>query len=678
MLDCTFKTNEQGILISNFSNNNLISTNILAGHTLSGITVDSSENSTVTDTLFSNNSYGIKLQKEAGANEFQYNEIVHNDHGIVIDDCSLHNKVYFNRFNNTINAVDEGNTTCFDNGYPFGGNWWSDYIGDDRYRGENQSIPGPDGIGDTPYNITGGVSKDNYPLMHPYDALYPVLNIDTGCRFSTIQEAINDASGGHTLFARATTYNEHIEIDKPLTLFGQDKRYTTISSTSFQPIVSITATNVHLSGFSLKGGGSIEGRTALEINANKATICDLAIHQCDYGLRIVGEELSFWNSHTIDGIIVNNKPLYYYKNEQSSLVPSDAGQIILTNCSNFKIHHCSMSDLSSAIQLAFCSNISLSNNTNTSVFLWKSNNTTLKNNTISNTCDHGLTLYHSFNTIITKNIFLDNEVSINLYFSDKNVVDHNMIRSTYIGIRLGWSNNNTISNNSLTSASEISTGNGLYISDSNENVVGYNIIENCDRGILVSAMCPFFGTNNDFHSNIIFNNHKGVQISGWAYGNIIKQNIISNNTKGIILGGTGENIIVLNTITNSSHTGILNKKHLNVPCSSNNCIYHNHFINNHKHAHDECTNFWNTSYPSGGNFWDDYEGCDNFSGPLQNINGSDGIGDSPYTIQGGGHHFEKHPILMDDPHPIKNMHSDDGKRVVNKDYYPLMEPLLKS
>jgi hypothetical protein len=54
----------------------------------------------------------------------------------------------------------------WDFGYPLGGNYWSDYTGVDAKSGANQTQPGSDGIGDTPYLIYEN-NKDNYPLM-PY------------------------------------------------------------------------------------------------------------------------------------------------------------------------------------------------------------------------------------------------------------------------------------------------------------------------------------------------------------------------------------------------------------------------------------------------------------------------------------------------------------------------------
>jgi hypothetical protein len=61
----------------------------------------------------------------------------------------------------------------FNGSYPLGGNYWSDYGGNDIYEGPDQDIPNSDGIGDTPYaNIEGGMgSQDYYPLMEPYKPL---------------------------------------------------------------------------------------------------------------------------------------------------------------------------------------------------------------------------------------------------------------------------------------------------------------------------------------------------------------------------------------------------------------------------------------------------------------------------------------------------------------------------
>lgn len=71
-----------------------------------------------------------------------------------------------NVINNTKQAeVAVGAGNAWDNGYPTGGNFWSDYSGEDRCSGVDQDIcPDPDDLGDTSHRFEfGGI--DRYPLM---------------------------------------------------------------------------------------------------------------------------------------------------------------------------------------------------------------------------------------------------------------------------------------------------------------------------------------------------------------------------------------------------------------------------------------------------------------------------------------------------------------------------------
>ena len=55
----------------------------------------------------------------------------------------------------------------WDDGYPSGGNYWTDHNPPDIYSGPYQNETGSDKIGDISYFIDGN-NTDRYPLIYPY------------------------------------------------------------------------------------------------------------------------------------------------------------------------------------------------------------------------------------------------------------------------------------------------------------------------------------------------------------------------------------------------------------------------------------------------------------------------------------------------------------------------------
>jgi hypothetical protein len=88
--------------------------------------------------------------------------------GIRLLDGANTNTIHHNNFvKNTVQIyVKSSYGNIWDNGYPSGGNYWSDYNGSDCRNGADQNLAGCDGIGDSP-NVIDSNNRDNHPLMKP-------------------------------------------------------------------------------------------------------------------------------------------------------------------------------------------------------------------------------------------------------------------------------------------------------------------------------------------------------------------------------------------------------------------------------------------------------------------------------------------------------------------------------
>jgi len=136
---------------------NIVEGNVIAGSTDGVFSNDLAigQGNVVTDnTIMSNENGVILFQTRANATMFYHNNFVGNTYQVNIP--------------GTIQP------TTWDDGYPSGGNYWSDYTGTDLYHGPFQNETGSDGMGDTKYHIIWSNIvnlTDNYPLMGNFSRL---------------------------------------------------------------------------------------------------------------------------------------------------------------------------------------------------------------------------------------------------------------------------------------------------------------------------------------------------------------------------------------------------------------------------------------------------------------------------------------------------------------------------
>lgn len=147
--------NRNGIIIFNTSYN-LIFRNYISYSSESGISVVSFSNyNQFQDNVFLYNMYGIHISDGIN-NTVKANNFSSNVRGIYLCCGARNNEIIENFFikNSETNARSVTKNQWYENSR---GNYYDDYAGYDANT---------DGIGDSPYNISGGIDKDLYPLLY--------------------------------------------------------------------------------------------------------------------------------------------------------------------------------------------------------------------------------------------------------------------------------------------------------------------------------------------------------------------------------------------------------------------------------------------------------------------------------------------------------------------------------
>ena len=367
--------------------------------------------------------------------------------------------------------------------------------------------------------------------------------------------------------------------------------------------------------------------------------------KCKYvcsNFEVQGSELLHFINNVDASNTVDGKPIYYWINRRDMTVPLDAGYVALINCTSITAHNLNLTYNAQGALVAYTTNSTLTKNSMAhnfdGIYLYESSNNSITENNITNKNAMGIRLSESSNNSIFGNNITNNGNGVKITdSSDNNISMNNVTNNIWDGIELQWSsNNNSISGNAVTN----NVGGIRLYESSNNSVTGNNVAANHYYGISISKC-----SDNSISRNNITNNRDGILL--YNSSNSISGNTITNNGDGITLWNSSSSSISGNAIAN-------NGRGIRLSESSSNRFCHNNFIDNTKHVYDlswddpklfNSVNSWDDGYPSGGNYWSDYE----VRYPdAEELDGS-GIWDTPYEI-------------------------DEN----NQDNYPLMEPWVHS
>jgi parallel beta-helix repeat protein len=354
-----------------------------------------------------------------------------------------------------------------------------------------------------------------------------------------------------------------------------------------------------------------------------------------------------------------------------------------------------------------CNHITISRNniTNDWYGVFASSSCTISGNYITNNGLIGIQL--SSNCTVSGNYITNNvEDGVYLLNSSYSAVSGNIITNDTGGVGLEGSSNCNVSNNEfmddglvvsgLYSAPESSFHNFVEndsvngkplvyfegVSDRNVSDAGQVVLVDCESMVInglnlshTTIGVELWQTNNTrIENDNMANDGEGIEVYYCSNCTVSENNLTNNDDLGVDLTSTSNCTVSGNNITANavgisldtdnyglrgvwyfwgySHNNTLSGNNivadyrfgLMLDSSSGNEIFHNDFLHNTQQTSVyNSTNTWDDGYPSGGNYWSNYTGVDQKSGPYQNLTGSDGIGDTPYVID--ANNTDRYPLM---------------------------------
>jgi parallel beta-helix repeat protein len=522
-----------------------------------------------------------------------------------------------------------------------------DIIAVDEFRGT--FIDG-DGVDDSPFLIPGGDNRGRYILMSQYLHLFSWKQTvkEAGLEdgeygrylrssgdvivvpddYPTIQEAVDNAVDGDTIFVRAGVYYENVVVDKQLKICGEGSSVTFIDGGGEEKhVFHVISDRVEVSGFTFRKSGIDFSGILLE--ADLCIVYDNVFHDCGDGITLLHAQGDLVRNNTMFGNRLGIKLSESNGNNITSnnISNNEVGiDLWKSNGNNITTDNISNNTFGLFLQYSSGNNITGNNISNNryGIDVWDSSGSTITGNDISNNKD-GIYFWGSSNNVITNNFFLGG--GLYLMYSYRNVVKNNTINYKpliYLEEESGIIVDSNAGQVILVNCDNIVIQNqnisktdcGIQLWETNDCFIKSNNISNNDRGIELWYSNGNTLTSNDISNNywggidlsysssntmtgnnISNNSGGGIWLSDFCNNNTLIGNNISNSEEGIYLWGSSGNTIATNSVSNNYYG-------IELFYSLGNKIFYNNFIENRVNAYfvNSFLTRWNKNY------WEDWLG----------------------------------------------------------------------
>jgi parallel beta-helix repeat protein len=279
--------------------------------------------------------------------------------------------------------------------------------------------------------------------------------------YTSIQDAIDNASNGDTIFIFSGLYEENIMLDKSINLIGENRNTTIIDGNRNDNVICIYADDVKVETCTIQNAKDDFHHAGIEIsNANNVVLTNNNI-QNNYGFGIYIHDS------------IDTKLLLF-----ENLITNNSYGIYVVESSNLNISNNAMLDNNDGIYVVHSSNIEFFDNTVTNYGL-------------------GIHISSSFDITISKNLITDNSNGIYNYDSTNILISGNTVKDNrWYGVWFRDSSDNTITKNIVTNNVDI----GLFFDNSTSNIINKNTIIDNDDGLYLERSSKNLIQNNNFRN----------------------------------------------------------------------------------------------------------------------------------------------------------------------------------
>lgn len=307
-------------------------------------------------------------------------------------------------------------------------------------------------------------------LLYPLSGYCAVLNVGAGQQYASISGAIAAAAPHDSIEVEPGTYCEDIALDKPLRLHGNN--WPVISGSSSANAVLITADDVHLEGFVIRGAGSdmMHSDAGIKIHGDAARIKGNRIEGNLFGVYISACKLAVIEDNTIVGP------------RQLEMGSRGAG-----------------------------------------IHLYDTQQAMVQRNTVSFVRD-GVYFDHADNNIVQDNEFHDLRYGVHYMYCGANEFYRNYFHDNVAGVAIMYTDGVVFSDNQIINNRNGYNAFGLLFQACNNCIAERNVIINNTSGIFLEG-----SRFNRITHNLIAYNDVGAVIYGSAFSNELHSNDFVGN-----------------------------------------------------------------------------------------------------------------------------------------------------